>query len=312
MTDQPSPAAPAPGEPRWLETLIEVARDHADRLSDALLEHGALSVQVDDADADTELEQPVFGEPGMPAPVIGWQRSRLTILTETDADVGALVRAACADLGLDCPPIGACRPVHDQDWVSLTQAQFEPFPVGQRLWISPSWHADSPAAQGRLRLTIDPGLAFGTGSHPTTHLCLQWLEEHLQAGESVLDYGCGSGILAIAAARLGAGTVVGLDIDPLALVAAAGNAQINGAQVGWLGPDDGRPAQAAVVVANILASPLKVLAPLLEQLVAPGGALVLAGLLDHQAGEVAACYRTISMRPWRSREGWTCLSGRRR
>ncbi|MEZ5651182.1 MAG: 50S ribosomal protein L11 methyltransferase [Burkholderiaceae bacterium] len=311
MTPDASPPTPSEPTPRWLETSIEVSQDDADRLSDALLEHGALSVQVDDADADTEHEQPVFGEPGMPLPPLGWQRSRLTILTDLDAEVAELLRSACAACAIDLPAIGDCRPVHDQDWVRLTQAQFEPFAVGERLWISPSWHA-GPAPAGRLRLTIDPGLAFGTGSHPTTHLCLQWLEEHLRPGQNVIDYGCGSGILAIAAMQLGAGGATGLDIDPLALVAADRNALINGVQARWLGPTDARPACADIVVANILAVPLKVLAPLLERLVAPGGWLVLAGLLDHQAEEVAACYRQLSMSAWRAREGWTCLSGQRR
>lgn len=296
--------------PRWLETVVEVPRDDADALSDALLEHGGLSVQVDDADADTAREQPVFGEPDRPPPVIGWARSRLTLLTEADDDPDALLRRACQSLGRETPVILQRRPVHDQDWVSLTQAQFVPIPVGERLWISPSWHAATPQTGERIRITVDPGLAFGTGSHPTTHLCLLWLEENLAPGQTVIDYGCGSGILAISAARLGAGAVVGLDIDPLALVAATENARINGVDARWLGPDDPRPEPADVVVANILATPLKLLAPLLEGLVRPGGALILAGLLDHQAEEVAGCYRRLAMRPWRSLDGWTCLAGR--
>lgn len=306
-----SPGSAAEAPSHWLETEIEVSREDADRLSDALLEAGALSVQVDDADAATDLERPVFGEPGMPAPPLGWDRSRLTIMTGIDDDADGLLRAACASLGVDVPAVSARRPVRDRDWVGLTQAQFEPMTIGRRLWIGPSWHTGDVRASGRLQVTIDPGLAFGTGSHATTHLCLEWLDEHLCGGETVLDYGCGSGILAIAAARLGAREIAGIDIDPLALQAAAANATVNHVRARWIGPEDAPPPPANVVLANILASPLKVLAPLLEERVAAGGVLVIAGLLTHQVDDVAACYRRIPMRPWRSRDGWSCLVGRR-
>ncbi|MEZ5739963.1 MAG: 50S ribosomal protein L11 methyltransferase [Burkholderiaceae bacterium] len=296
---------------RWRESAVTVSRHDADRLSDALLEAGALSVQLEDADADTPDERAQFGEPGMPAPPVGWSRSRLLILAGHEADVGALLAQACAQTGLPVPPIDSQRLIDDQDWVTLTQAQFEPIPFGDRLLISPSWHAARPADADRLRIVLDPGLAFGTGSHPTTRMCLHWLEANLRVGDSVLDYGCGSGILGIAAALLGAGEVVGLDIDEGALQSAAENARNNGVSMQLLGSRDPRPQPARVVVANILASPLKVLAPLLEDLVQPGGSLVLAGLLDAQADEVAACYRRLPMRVYRQEEGWSCLAGMR-
>ncbi|HLT26578.1 MAG TPA: 50S ribosomal protein L11 methyltransferase, partial [Zeimonas sp.] len=203
------------------------------------------------------------------------------------------------------------RAIAERDWVGETQTQFAPIEIGPRLRISPSWHQVAEHDRART-IVLDPGLAFGTGSHPTTRMCLRWIERALPAGARVIDYGCGSGILAIAAARLGAAEVTGIDIDPQALAAAQRNAQANGVSITLRSSGETPPAAADVVVANILANPLRVLAPLLEALVAPGGRLVLAGLLDRQADEIARCYPRIALRPWRSLDGWTCLAGTRR
>jgi len=368
-------------------------------LGDALLAHGAASVQTEDADADTPQEQAIYAEPlaeshaeplaeslaesgaeslaeslaesgaeslGSSARSTGWQRNRLCALFEAQpgeahAQAARLLSRACAVAALPSQPEWQLRALVEQDWVELTQAQFQPIAVGKRLWISPSWHPDHPP--DRTPLILDPGLAFGTGSHPTTRLCLEWLEAHLHGGEEVLDYGCGSGILGIAAALLGAARVQAVDIDPQALRATRHNAQRNRVeaclatrsslqaltehpQVAHPGTGDpcvehprtrapstehrrtratsvghpkdsppqavtGDPEGFDIVVANILAAPLMLLAPLLESRLRPGGRIVLAGLLSGQVTAVSACYPCSSPQPWRSAEGWVVLAGQR-
>lgn len=308
---------------QWHEVTLEVARDQAESWADAFLEAGALSVLAEDADADSPDEQPIFGEPApageafaaSTATPFGWQRTRLAVLLDWNVRPQALLDEVAATLGRPTPPIDALRKVQDQDWVRTTQAQFNPIPVGERLLIVPSWHAEEAAkgGDGRLALIIDPGLAFGTGSHPTTHLCLEWLEQSELAGRHVIDYGCGSGILAIAAARLGAERVTAIDIDPQALASAAENARCNGVDIDVRASSDPLPKAADVVVANILSNPLKLLAPMLSSLVAPGGRLVLSGVLERQVEEVADFYQeSVPVKPWRSREGWVCLAGQRK
>jgi ribosomal protein L11 methyltransferase len=296
----------------WNELRIEVGRDEAEPWSDALLEAGALSVQAEDADADSPDEQPLYGEPGMPAAdagtLPGWQRTVLAALVDADADPRAVLRAAADARGAAAPPVLGIRFVADRDWVRLSQAQFEPIPIGERLLITPSWHRAPD--DGRVAIVLDPGLAFGTGSHPTTRLCLQWLARALPPGATVIDYGCGSGILAIAAARLGASRVTGIDIDPQALRATIDNALRNRVEVAVRATTDVRPEPADVVVANILSNPLKLLAPVLVDLVRPGGVLVISGVLERQVDEVAAAYapRLVLDVDGRS-EGWACLAG---
>lgn len=295
----------------WREVVIEVGREEAEPWSDALIEAGALSVQADDADAESPDEQPLYGEPGMPAAqpstVPGWNRTVLSALIEETDDPAALLQAAADALGRAAPAALQVRTVADRDWVALTQSQFDPIDIGERLVITPSWHTSD---SGRIAIVLDPGLAFGTGSHPTTRLCLQWLERSMPAGARIIDYGCGSGILAIAAARLGAREVVGIDIDPQALIATRDNALRNQVAVTVQGSDAPAPAPAQVVVANILSSPLKLLAPVLIDLVQPGGHLVLSGVLERQIDEVAQAYAPRMMLHTDAvAEGWACLVG---
>jgi len=295
----------------WQELVIEVGREDAEPWSDALIDAGALSVQADDADAQSPDEQPLYGEPGMPAAqpstVPGWNRTVLSALIDEAEDPEALLQEAAQVLGRVAPAILQVRTVADQDWVALTQSQFDPIDIGARLVITPSWHtADSE----RIAIVLDPGLAFGTGSHPTTRLCLQWLERSMPTGARIIDYGCGSGILAIAAAKLGAREVVGIDIDPQALIATRDNATRNQVAVMVQGSDAPAPAPAQVVVANILSSPLKLLAPMLIDLVQPGGHLVLSGVLERQVEEVAQAYAPrMMLRTDDVAEGWACLVG---
>ncbi|MGE5945460.1 MAG: 50S ribosomal protein L11 methyltransferase, partial [Betaproteobacteria bacterium] len=267
----------------WQSVSFLTDAAHAEPVCDALLEAGALSASIEDADAGTPNEQPQFGEPGsVNSP--GWLHSRVVALFEAEDDVAAMLAVAARAAGLAGSPDFAVEPVAEQNWVQLTQAQFDPIRVSGRLWIVPSWHAaPDPAA---ISLVLDPGMAFGTGSHPTTRLCLEWLERCVTSGCSVLDYGCGSGILAIAAARLGAGRVAGVDIDPQAVVAARSNAERNG--VDALFADSALPVAGEydLVVANILSNPLRVLAPAICAHVRPGGRLALSGILKEQADEI--------------------------
>lgn len=292
------------------ECVIEVAQDQAEAWSDALFDLGALSVSVEDADADTPDEQPLFGEPGLEPKQLAWNRSRVVALFGDDADPAVVVAAAANQLGIDPVPPYQLRAVEDQDWVRLTQSQFEPIRVGERIWVVPSWH-DAPEPDAVV-LELDPGLAFGTGSHPTTRLCMQWLEQNLTPGETVLDYGCGSGILAIVARKLGAGDTVGIDIDPNAVEASRYNAERNQVEASFALPESVSDASYDLVVANILSNPLKLMAAMLSARVRAGGRLVLSGVLERQAEEVAAAYAPwLPLTVWRSEEGWVCLHGTR-
>jgi len=301
------------------ELTITVDETQAEALSDALLDQGALSVSVEDAQAESADEQPLYGEPGMTIERHAWRKSRLLVLMDAGADSAMLLAAASEAAGVPVPPIGAQHIVEDADWVRLTQAQFPPTRISARLWIVPTWH--EPPDPRAINLRLDPGAAFGTGTHPTTRMCLAWLDAHPLTGTTVLDYGCGSGILAVAAALLGAREVVGTDIDPQAIVAARQNSQANGVPESlahYTAPDGlpvGPDARFDVVLANILANPLKLLAPALVARVADGGVLVLAGILERQTEEMAALYQRIDpslrIEPWRSEEGWVCLAGTR-
>ena len=297
----------------WNEIVIEVEREQAESLSDAFVDAGALSVSVEDADEGTQAEHPLFGEPGMAPRIAAWNRSRIVALLASDADIPAMLRQVSAACGFSPFPPYLIRPVAEQDWVRLTQAQFDPIHIGKNIWVVPSWHT-APDPDG-LILELDPGLAFGTGSHPTTSLCMQWLESHVSPGNTVLDYGCGSGILALVARKLDAGIVVGVDIDPQAIVAAKHNALRNRCEIDYYLPDAFHTASKQsfdIVVANILSSPLKLMAQMLSSFVAPGGWLVLSGVLERQAEEVTAAYAPhISMQVWKAQDGWVALCGQR-
>ncbi|KAG8151943.1 50S ribosomal protein L11 methyltransferase [Burkholderia catarinensis] len=295
----------------YRELVVELAREHAEALSDALLELGALSVSVEDADADTPDEQPLFGEPGLVPDRTAWQHSRVVALLSADHEPAVLLAAAANEIGVAETPNFTVREVEEQDWVRLTQSQFEPIPIGERIWVVPSWH-DAPDPDA-LVLELDPGLAFGTGSHPTTRLCMEWLEQSVKPGQSVLDYGCGSGILAILAKKCGANPVIGIDIDPQAVESARQNSERNRAEVTYGLPDACPDGEFDIVVANILSNPLKLMASMLASKVKPGGRIALSGVLARQADEVAAVYaRYVDISVWREHEGWVCLAGTRR
>jgi ribosomal protein L11 methyltransferase len=290
-----------------VELRLHCPQDQVEMISDALMALDALSVSVEDADAHTDQEQALFGEPNMPAPAAGWLRSHLIALFVDEAlarDAAKLLALQpffenCALLGINLVP--------EQDWVRLTQSQFEPVPITPTFWVVPSWHEPPAGAQWVLRL--DPGLAFGTGTHPTTRMCLKWIVQHPPKGQRVLDYGCGSGILAIGAAMLGAASVDAVDIDPDAVTAAQANALTNQVDLN-LGLPEVAVGVYPLVVANILAAPLKVLAPLLCSHVETGGSLLLAGILERQIMDIQAAYQPyLNLQVADTQEGWVLMRG---
>ncbi len=293
----------------WLELCILTDAVHAEALSDALLERGAISVSIEDAAAGTEREKPQFGEPGS-APFAGWEASRLVALFGAEVPLQDIVVASAAAAGLASTPAYSVAEIAEQDWIRISRDQFQPIRISDALWIVPSWCA--PPDPDAINLIVDPGLAFGTGSHATTRLCLQWLSETVRGGESVLDYGCGSGILAIAAARFGAEDVVGVDIDSQALDAAADNAARNAVAVRLLPVSAKIEKRFDVVVANILTNPLCALAPLLVAHLSATGRMALSGILETQVDQVVRAYRPfLSLQVRAMQEGWVLLEGSR-
>ena len=293
----------------YQQITINVNDAVAERLADALMENGALSAAIEDAYAGTENEQAIFGEPGMPTEQI-WQQSKVIALFGENDDAAAMIQAASQACGLKDLAYTS-EILADQDWVRLTQAQFDPIQISERLWITPSWH-EAPNSNA-VNLQLDPGLAFGTGSHPTTRLCLKWLDTQLKGGENVLDYGCGSGILTIAALKLGAGSAVGVDIDEQAIRASKDNAAQNNVDAQFYLPDGLPQGQFDIVVANILANPLRMLGEMLAARTKQGGRIVLSGLLDEQVEELSGIYRQwFNIEPAEIDEGWARLSGVKR
>lgn len=290
------------------ELRLMCPENRVEILSDALDAVEALSVSVEDADAQTDAEQALFGEPGMPPPKEGWQRSRVLALFDTQAQAqDALGLLQAQDFFADCTLLGV-QHVPEQDWVRLTQSQFAPVEITPEFWIVPSWH--EPPEQARITIRLDPGLAFGTGTHPTTRMCLRWIAAHGNTREltRVLDYGCGSGILAIGAAKYGATDIDAVDIDPAAVQSTQLNAEANHVTL-RSGLPDAVSGVYQTVLANILATPLKVLAPLLYARVAEGGSLVLAGILERQADELKLAYAPYcNLQVADAEDGWILMT----
>ena len=294
------------------ELVLRSPQDLVDRVSDALVDElEALSVSVEDADAGTEGERALFGEPGMPAPASGWQRSTIKALFESEAAAEGAATLLLVQDWAQALSLQSLQALQEQDWVRLTQQQFAPVCITPTFWVVPSWHEPPPEARQVMRL--DPGLAFGTGTHPTTRMCLRWLAQAPASARltRVLDYGCGSGILAIGAALMGAQTLDAVDIDPAAVRATQENAQRNGVTLQAHLPDHASGSY-SVVLANILATPLKLLAPLLCGHVADGGWLVLAGILERQADELKAAYAPfLQLQVAANEEGWILMTGQK-
>ncbi|MDY0743261.1 50S ribosomal protein L11 methyltransferase [Paucibacter sp. R3-3] len=291
------------------ELLLICSEDDVEIVSDALMEVEALAVSVEDADADTDAEKALFGEPGMPAPKSGWQRSVVRALFPTEAEATETATLILAQDWAADVHVQAIQAVEEQDWVRLTQSQFKPVEITPEFWIVPSWH-EAPA-QAKQVMQLDPGLAFGTGTHPTTRMCLRWIARNAEAWPRVLDYGCGSGILAIGAALFGATNIDAVDIDPAAVTATLANAEANKVSVHAALPDAAN-GEYPLVLANILATPLRLLAPLLCSHLTPGGHLVLAGILERQADELKEAYAPwVQLEVSDSEDGWILMTARR-
>lgn len=297
----------------WLLIKIQANETNADAISDALMRIGALSASIEDANAETAAEQAIFGEPSSsdiqyPPPGI-WQQNIITAMFDEDADVNQIIRALSAETLIPTFQY-TTEIIAEQDWVRATQAQFEPIKINDKLWIVPTWHV-APNSEA-INIVLDPGLAFGTGSHPTTHLCLDWLAQQPNMN-SVLDYGCGSGILAIAAKKLGAKQVVGVDIDAQAIIASGHNAEQNQVSIEFYDANEFTHQQFDVVVANILSSALMVLAPVLAKYCKTGAKLALSGILEAQSEALIARYSEwYNMDIPQQKDAWILLTGTKR
>ena len=302
----------------WLLLKIVATEQTADLISDALMATGALSASIEDANAETPAEQAIFGEPSSaniqyPPPGI-WQQNIVTAMFNEDVNLEKTITALCSETGIAHFKYHT-ETIAEQDWVRATQAQFHPIEITPKLWIVPTWH-DAPNVDA-INIVLDPGLAFGTGSHPTTSLCLQWLSQQNLKNKQVLDYGCGSGILAIAAKKLGAHHVVGVDIDSQAIIASQYNAQQNQAEINFVDANafthEEFDHEFDVVVANILSSALMVLAPILAKHCKTGAKLALSGILESQKQQLIARYSEwFDMNAPSQEDAWILLTGIKR
>jgi ribosomal protein L11 methyltransferase len=291
----------------WISVVVEAQENTAELISDTLMDLGALSASIEDALADTENEQAIFGEPGDPPPGI-WQKNLVSAMFEQEVDVKALIETLEQKTQLH-NLVYHTQIIEEQDWVRATQSQFNPIQICEKLWIVPTWH--NVVDDDAINITLDPGLAFGTGSHPTTHLCLEWITKHVQTAHTVLDYGCGSGILAIAAKKMGAHEVIGVDIDPLAIEASHFNAEQNNVEINFFHAEQfGQTQTFDIVVANILSSALMVLAPILASACCQGGKIALSGILAEQVEALSKRYaQWFTMEAPTTKEGWILLTG---
>ncbi len=290
----------------WLSVIIQAQADTADLISDKMMELGALSAVIEDANAETTDEQPIFGEPGDPPPGI-WQKNLVSVMFDEGVSVISMMAELESQTGLSNLKYST-QTIEEQDWVRMTQAQFNPIEINDKMWIVPTWHeAENTEA---INIVLDPGLAFGTGSHPTTHLCLDWLTHQNMANQTILDYGCGSGILAIAAKKLGASEVVGTDIDLQAIEASGYNAKQNAVDVAFYDSEQYQIKPFDIVVANILSSALSVLAPVLANACKSGGKIALSGILSEQTAQLTNIYsKWFDMEAPKTMESWVLLTG---
>jgi ribosomal protein L11 methyltransferase len=290
----------------WVNLTFFAEEKDIDLLSDELDSNGALSIFIQDKNINNCNEELIFGEPHS-GPNKFWATSQIQALFSDSVDIKKIQHELISNFK-DINFTFNTSSVSETDWVKLSQSQFKPISIKNKINIVPSWHEiDNPKL---INIILDPGLAFGTGAHPTTHLCIEWLIDNVSKEKKVLDYGCGSGILAIAAYKLGAKTVKAVDIDPQAIIASKENGAVNQCYIDWLNTDKDFKFQADLVVANILSSALSVLAPLLASYCLPKGKIALSGILDSQESQIKKIYS-----PWFKFEktlksdGWICLSG---
>ena len=290
----------------WLQLKLDSPPEQAEQISDLLTELGASAVTFEDG-ADQPLFEPDPGETKL------WNNTRVVGLFDANSDMPGIMEQLKSALGAAAPAQFQINPLEDKDWERAWMDNFKPIRFGQNLWICPSWH--TPDDANAVNVMLDPGLAFGTGTHPTTALCLEWLDSHPPLGLDVIDYGCGSGILAIAAALLGAKHIEAVDHDPQAILATGDNAEKNGVadKISALLPSQFHDKQVDLVLANILANPLLELAPRFADLVKPGGQIVLSGILAEQAEQIMQRYAEwFDLQPATQQQEWVRIDGKRR
>ena len=293
----------------WINLKIRASAEHAHIISDALIELGALSSSIEDSYLNSENEEALFGEPNIPSNTI-WQHNTIESLFNDSVSIDTIIDELKTVTGLSHIDY-TLESVEEQNWVALTQSQFEPINISNKLWIVPSWHT-SPNPNA-INIVLDPGLAFGTGSHPTTHLCLEWLIHEVSMNDRVLDYGCGSGILSIAAKKCGAKEVIGVDIDPQAIIASVHNAKENHVDINFYNSESSLNFEADIVVANILSSALSVLAPIIAKACKPQGKIALSGILKEQVEMLTKIYSVwFNLNKPIEREGWILMSGKKK
>jgi len=292
----------------WTNIIVQTNADTADEITDYLIELGAISASIQDKNLNKNNEEIIFGEPHN-GPQQYWQENSVSALFEerinTDDIKSHLENFLKQEIEIHVTKIA------DQDWVKTSQEQFQPICIRDQFWILPTWHKHQ--LKDGINLILDPGLAFGTGSHPTTHLCIEWLIDHVEKTHHVLDYGCGSGILAIAAKKLGCNSALGVDIDPQALIASKDNAILNNEAIIFKETSGSIETKADLVVANILSSALSVLAPALAGYCKPNGMIALSGILEAQENQIKTIYQEwFDINNVTRKEGWVCISGVRR
>ena len=293
----------------WTNLLVQTNKKEVDSISDFLLELGAISTSIQDSNLNQNNEELIFGEPNNQSQQF-WENNTVQALFENSIDIEIIKAALMAKFDTPTYFIEASN-IQDQDWVKLTQSQFSPIKIHDKLWIIPTWHEIQD--QKALNLILDPGLAFGTGTHPTTHLCLLWLLDNVNKDVTVLDYGCGSGILGIAAKKIGAKKVFGVDIDDQAIKSSRDNAEINNVEIFWNNTEIKVDYRTDLVVANILSSALSVLAPALARHCNPNGKIALSGILQSQEKELKKIYsQWFDFQPSNYKDGWVLISGIKR
>ena len=290
----------------WINLTFFAEKKDINLLSEALETRGALSIFIQDKNLNNSDEELIFGEPHS-GPNKFWATNQIQALFNDSVNIEEIQDELILNFKYIDFKFNTSS-VSETDWVKLSQSQFKPICIKDRINIIPTWHKiNNPKL---INIILDPGLAFGTGAHPTTHLCTEWLIDNVSKEKKVLDYGCGSGILSIAAYKLGAKMVKGIDIDPQAIIASKENGAVNECNIDWLNTDKDFKFQADLLVANILSSALSVLAPLLASYCAPKGKIALSGILESQENQIKKIYA-----PWFTFEqtlknnGWVCLSG---
>ena len=293
----------------WLNLIVQTNKDDVDSISDYLIQLGAISTSIEDTNLNQNNEELIFGVPNIQSQQF-WENNTVQALFEKKINI-EIIKAAIKNKFSDAILSLSTKEVEDKDWVKSTQAQFSPIRINDKLWIIPTWHKIQD--KNAVNLILDPGLAFGTGTHPTTHLCLLWLLDNINQNLSVLDYGCGSGILGIAAKKIGAKKVIGVDIDNQAIKASKDNSEMNNVQISWSNTKEKIDFKADLVVANILSSALSVLAPILAEHCITNGKIALSGILESQEDDIKKIYNSwFDLDPSYKKDGWVLISGTKR